>query len=282
MIFSKESVRSAFSNSAHSYNEAAVLQKEVLSRLINKLNVLQPEAIELLLDVGSGTGLACKKLAALYGVESYYAYDFALPMLKSAEKQNSQINQHAVCGDVVSLPYMNSTFDVVFSASTYQWCNDLGHAFSDSHQILKEGGLYIFSTFGPDTLKELRHCFAKVDNEPHVSPFIDMQELGDGLLSTGFYAPVIESEIITVEYSSPLQLLKDLQATGATNHMEQRSRGLMGKDRLKKMLAEYEKLALENGKYPASYEVIYAHGWKKSVKEAGQIGAQEWQKIEFK
>jgi len=281
MMFSREKVKRAFSKSACSYNDAAVLQKEILSRLIDKLNVLQPESAKCLLDVGSGTGLACDRLTTMYGRESYFAYDFALPMLEFAQQDNISINQHAVCGDVEALPYQESMFDVVFSASTYQWCNDMGNAFNDSYRVMKDGGLFIFSTFGPDTLKELRDCFVKVDSQPHVSSFIDMQELGDGLLACGFHAPVIESETITVEYSSPLQLLKDLQATGATNHLESRARGLMGPASLKKMLFEYEKLVLANGKFPASYEVIYAHGWKKLANKSNQLGAQDWQPIQF-
>lgn len=281
MIFSREKVKRAFSKSARSYNDAAVLQKEILFRLIDKLNVLQPELVKRLLDVGSGTGLACERLVNMYGSESYFACDFAMPMLELAQQENKLINQHAVCGDVQALPYKESVFDIVFSASTYQWCNDIGSVFSDSYRIMNDGGLFIFSTFGPDTLRELRDCFVKVDNKPHVSSFIDMQELGDGLLACGFHAPVIESETITVEYPSPSQLLKDLQETGATNHLENRARGLMGQASLKKMLGEYEKLVLANGKYPATYEVIYAHGWKKPTKQPSQIGAQEWRPIRF-
>lgn len=281
MMFSREKVKRAFSKSACSYNDAAVLQKEILSRLIDKLSILKPESVKRLLDVGSGTGLACERLANMYGGESYFAYDFALPMLELAHQENISINQHVVCGDVEALPYQESVFDIVFSASTYQWCNDIGSVFSDSYRIIRDGGLFIFSTFGPGTLGELRDCFVKVDNKPHVSSFIDMQELGDGMLACGFHAPVIESETITVEYPNPLQLLKDLQATGATNHLESRARGLMGQASLKKMLAEYEKLVLTNGKYPASYEVIYAHGWKKPAKQSSQIGAEEWRPIQF-
>lgn len=281
MIFSKDRVKNAFSNSASTYNDAAILQKEILSRLIDRLKTLQPTA-DKLLDVGSGTGLACEEVSRLYGSDSYFAYDFALPMLKLSQQQYQQINQRSVCGDAESLPYKEKTFDVVFSASTYQWVNDIGNAFVSGYEALKDNGLFVFSTFGPDTLRELRECFAAVDRQQHVSSFIDMQELGDGLLATGFHAPVMESEIITIEYSSPQQLLRDLRATGATNHLQERSRNFMGKSKLKNMLGEYEKLVLSNGKYPATYEVLYGHGWKKSGESANQVGAREWKPINFK
>lgn len=281
MQFSKQRVRTAFSRSANTYNDAAILQKEILSRLIDKLKFLYQSGAVNILDIGSGTGLACKPLAEMYGRESYFSYDFSAAMLKMAMSQHKDIKQHAVCGDAEALPYEDNTFDVVFSASTYQWCNDVSNAFVNSFNVLKDGGLFIFSTFGPDTLKELRESFAKVDNLPHVSTFLDMQTIGDCMLSTGFSDPVIESETITVEYSRPLQLLKDLQNTGATNHLIERSNTLTGKSRIRKMLNEYENLILENNKYPASYEVVYGHGWKRSLDKTNHDGAKEWHPIKF-
>lgn len=282
MKVSRDKVKTAFAKAATSYNEAAVVQKEILVRLIEKLKVLQKDHVDVLLDVGSGTGLASELLREQYGDETYYAFDFALPMLAWA-KNDVQVNyQYAVCGDAEAFPFQDKSLDIIFSASTFQWCNDVGAAFQESARALKDQGLLLFSSFGPDTLKELRHCFAQVDEHPHVSSFIDMQSLGDGLLASGFESPVMESEIITVEYSDPMQLLKDLQATGATNHLEQRARGLMTKQRLNDVLDEYKKFVLPNGKYPASYEVLYGHGWKQSLVPLTQNSADEWQPVRFK
>ncbi len=279
--FSKQKIKTAFSRAARTYDAAAVLQKEILARLIEKLKVLHPEEVNNLLDVGSGTGLASQPLTSMFGKESYFACDVSQAMLMFAKQQYEQINHRPVCADVEALPYAGDFFDIVFSASTYQWCNDIEKAFIGNYQILKQDGLFIFSTFGPGTLKELRECFAKVDNQAHVSSFHDMQSLGDGLLATGYSDVVIESEVITVEYSKPLLLLNDLRATGATNHLEGRARHLMGKSRIKSMLQEYEKLVLANQKYPASYEVIYGHGWKRSGLQPNQGSASDWQPIRF-
>ncbi len=283
MTFSRERVKSAFSRSAASYDAAAILQKEILARLIDKLGTLRTRTMRSLLDVGSGTGLACEPLSEMFGQENYYAYDFAVPMLELARRSIS-VPQHAVCGDASALPYQENSFDVVFSASTYQWCDDTQNAFLDSLRVLKQEGLFLFSTFGPETLRELRDCFASTGSGRHVSSFIDMQTLGDQLLATGFESPVIESEIITVEYSSPVQLLRDLQATGATNHLQDRARGLMGKSRLNSVLRQYDSYILDNGKYPASYEVIYGHGWKKhrAGKPLPGLTGPEWQPLRFR
>jgi len=282
MKVSRDQVRISFAKAATSYNDAAVVQKEILIRLLDKLKALQQDQVDVLLDVGSGTGLASELLREHYGNNSYYAIDFALPMLAWAKNENKVNYQYAVCGEVESLPFQDNSLDIIFSASTLQWCNDVGAAFQESCRVLKDQGLLLFSSFGPDTLKELRYCFAQVDDHPHVSSFIDMQSLGDGLLASGFESPVMESEIITVEYSDPMHLLKDLQDTGATNHLEQRARGLMTRKRLNEVVQEYKKLVLPNGKYPASYEVLYGHGRKQSLLQSTQNSADEWQPVLFK
>lgn len=282
MKVSRDKVKTAFANAATSYNDAAVVQKEILIRLIERLNTLQESQVSTLLDLGSGTGLASEPLRQQYGENAYYAMDFALPMLTWAKNESLSKSAYAVCGDVEKLPFQDNSLDIIFSASTFQWCNDIGAAFQESCRALRDRGLLLFSSFGPDTLKELRFCFSQVDEQPHVSEFIDMQSLGDGLLASGFESPVMESEVITVEYTDPMQLFKDLQNTGATNHLEQRPRGLMTRKRLNRVIEAYEKFVLPNGKYPASYEVLYGHGRKQVFNPSNQNSAAEWQPVKFK
>ncbi len=281
MNVSKKDVSSSFGKAAKSYNEAAVVQNEILQRLLSRLTLLQPTC-ENILDLGSGTGLARSSIQGMYGSDAYIALDLAYPMLKYAVDEDTNNKAHnCVCADFEMLPIKNNTIETIFSASSLQWCNDFQAAFQESFRALKIEGLFIFSTFGPDTLKEIKHCFSQIDNDPHVKVFTDMHDLGDILLSIGFTSPVMESEIITVEYSDPRQLFRDLKATGATNHLQDRSRGLMGKDRLNAVLEEYKKFQLSNGKYPASYEVIYGHG-RKNPPKATMDDSQEWKPIHFK
>ena len=275
MKVSKKKVQTAFSNAATSYNQAAVVQNEILQRLLERLESLH-DTQATVLDLGSGTGLARSKLQTRYGQEQYFAIDIAEKMLRFTHKNFGA--QRAVCGDVEYLPFKKNSFDLIFSASTLQWCNQVGLAFDEVLRVLKQDGLFLFSSFGPATLKELRTCFNNVDEYPHVNTFIDLHDLGDMLVSAGFTDVVMESEVITIEYSEPMQLLRDLQATGATNHLTDRSKGLFGKQTMSKVLDEYQSYKLQNGKYPASYEVIYGHGWKKEM--ANNL-VEEWQPIQF-
>jgi malonyl-CoA O-methyltransferase len=133
--------------------------------------------------------------------------------------------------------------------------------FAEAARILQPGGLILFSTFGPDTLKELREAFSLADAFEHVNSFVDMHDLGDQLVAAGLADPVMEMEIITLEYSCVEKVARDLKAIGAHNSMPGRPRGLSGRGRWRDVIAAYEKHR-RNGALPASYEVIYGHAWK--------------------
>ncbi len=118
----------------------------------------------------------------------------------------------------------------------------------------------MFTTFGPDTLKELRASWSEVDGETHVNQFFDMHDVGDALLRHGFAEPVMDTEYITMTYRDAVTLMKELKQIGAHNVTRGRSRHMTGKSHLKKMLAAYEQFRTE-GLLPASYEVVYGHAW---------------------
>jgi hypothetical protein len=128
------------------------------------------------------------------------------------------------------------------------------HAFAP-HVV--PGGLLLFSTFGPDTLKELRAAFAEIDRMPHVSRFIDMHDIGDALLASGFRDPVLERDDFTLTYADARDLMRELRAIGATNADAQRRRSLTGKAHLARVIGAYERFR-SNGFLPATYEVVYA------------------------
>ena len=142
-----------------------------------------------------------------------------------------------------------------------QWCNDLPATFVDLHRVLKAEGMVMFSTFGPDTLKELRKAFSGVDGNNHLNRFADMHDIGDMLVHAGFSEPVMDMEYITLTYDDLRGVLHDLKAIGAHNATEGRGKGLMGKAAFGRLLENYEKFR-RDGKLPATYEIVYGHAWK--------------------
>ena len=268
----KKQVRRAFSRAAPNYDATAVLQREVCARMLERLEYikLQPARI---LDAGSGTGWGTRQLMAKYPAAQMIALDIAIGMLHNArehtgwwQKLFGSQKSTMLCADVEALPIAANSLDMVWSNLAVQWCNDLPATIGDLHRVLKVEGLLMFSTFGPDTLKELRQAFHGVDGHNHLNRFADMHDIGDMLSHGGFAEPVMDMEYLTLTYDDVRSVLQDLKAIGAHNATAGRGQGLMGKNAWKLLVENYEALR-RDGKLPATYEVIYGHAWKPVPKK---------------
>ena len=263
MAFDKQKIASSFNQAAANYEAHAILQKMVAERLLERLQLLkiQPSRI---IDLGSGTGFAARRLVGLYRGAHLYQIDIALNMLLQAKAKSPRFfsKQHYICGDLEQLPLCDATADLIFSSFLLQWCSDLPSALIKINQTLKPQGLFLFTTLGPDTLNELRASWAEVDTAIHVNPFLDIHDLGDGLVRAGFIEPVIDVEHITMLYEDSRAIMRELKNLGAHNISEGRAKGLTGKYKFRCLLAAYEKFRQADGQLPATYEVIYGHAWR--------------------
>ncbi|MGF1614226.1 MAG: malonyl-ACP O-methyltransferase BioC [Gammaproteobacteria bacterium] len=258
----KRMVRAAFERAATTYDEVAVLQRTVAERLLEHLEPvrLRPKRV---LDLGAGTGICLRQLEKRYRHASIIALDLAEAMLRRARQKAPRFfsRQCFVCADAESLPFGHQSVELVFSNLTLQWCNQLQQTYSEFARVLAPGGLLVFSTFGPDTLQELRHSFAKVDGHSHVNSFQDLHDIGDELMASGFQDVVVDTERLTMTYRDVRSLMRDLKSLGAHNVTSSRQRALTGKQRMHAMAQAYEAYRQE-GLLPATYEVVYAHAWK--------------------
>ena len=183
-----------------------------------------------------------------------------------------------VCADLTRIPLAAASIDLIFTNLSLQWCNDLGQAFNEFRRVLRPGGTLLFSTFGPDTLTELRQAWSAVDGRTHVNDFTDMHLVGDALLGAGFQQPVMDAEQLTLTYSSVAQLLNELKGLGAHNLTRQRNHALTGRRRLKAMIDAYQSFCRDD-RYPASWEVVY--GMARAPAEGQPIRTGEGETATF-
>lgn len=259
-VIDKRAARRAFDRAAATYDGVAVLQREMAARLLERLDYvrLTPRTI---LDLGAGTGLAVDDLQRRYRQARVLALDFACEMLRLARRRGSLLRRPScLCADAEALPLREGGIDFIFSNATLQWCNDLDRTFAELRRVLAPGGLLMFTTFGPDTLRELRAAWAQADGHGHVSPFLDMHDVGDALVRAGFDGPVLDAEYLTLTYTDLGGLMDDLRGLGATNATRERPRGLTGRSRWHAMRTAYE-VHRQEGRLPATYEVVYGHAW---------------------
>jgi malonyl-CoA O-methyltransferase len=260
----KRGVRAAFDRAAPGYAAVAVLQREIGQRLLERLDLirLQPGAV---LDAGAGTGELSDALGRRYAGARIVSLDIAPAMLSRARDHAPRVARWRgrrlfVCADAERLPLAGRCVDMVISNLMLQWCNDLDAVLAGFRRVLRTGGLLMFTTLGPDTLKELRASWAGVDGHNHVNAFIDMHDIGDALLRLGFCEPVMDREDLTLTYADATALMRDLKTLGAHNITGGRPRGLTGRRRLAQVIAAYEGFR-RDGRLPATWEVLYGHCW---------------------
>lgn len=267
----KKQVRAAFQRAAPSYDGAARVQQELGERLMEHLEPVRitPAVI---VDIGAGTGDVASRVAGRYRGAVVIALDIADRMLRVARTKSRRwfSKQRFVCADAEALPLGDDSVDLLLSNATLQWCNEPDRVFVECRRVLKPGGLLMFSSFGPDTLTELRQSFDRIDGRPHVHTFVDMHDLGDALVRGGFTDVVMDSARLTAHYRDVRELLHELKSIGATNALATRQRGLTAKNRLDELEQTYETFRAD-GRLPATYEAVFAHAWKPAAR-ARSIG----------
>jgi malonyl-CoA O-methyltransferase len=258
-------LRRAFDRAAQGYDAAAVLQGRVREELLGRLDVVRLEPA-VVLDLGAGTGHASLALKRRYRAAQVVALDLSPTMLAEAARRQTLLRRfRRVCADAAALPLRAASVDLVCSNLMLHWCNDPDAVLRECLRVLRPGGLLTFTTFGPDTLVELRRAWAAADGYTHVNRFIDMHDLGDALVRAGLAEPVMDVERYTLTYATARDLMRDLEAIGARNANDGRPRGLTGKGTLARTIAAYEGCR-RDGRLPATYEVVFGQAWAPAAR----------------
>lgn len=224
-----------------------------------------------ILDAGCATGAVTRLLAQRLPQAAIIAMDAAPTMVGRARSSTSVLKRMVsrwrggsagwLAGELDALPIRPRSLAMVWSNLALQWLADPAAAFAEMHRVLKPGGLLLFSTLGPDTLKELRNAYARVDDRPHVARFPDMHDLGDLLVHAGFADPVMDMETITLTFAEPAALLRELKEQGSTDALAGGAAGLKGRGAHQRLIEalEHER---RTDRIPATFEIVYGHAWK--------------------
>lgn len=258
----KSEICKAFDAQAKHYDHAALVQLEIGNRLFERLQYikLSPRYV---LDLGCGTGMVSRQLKQQYPNATIVGFDLAHAMLTEAKtKQTWRKKWALVQGDMMALPFADGLFDLVFANQSIHWSEEMPELMRELNRVMRPEACLLFSTVGPDTLKELKQAWAAVDSCVHVNHFLDMHDLGDILLAEQFLDPVVDMEMLTVHYPSLTKLLQALKMQGVRNIHPQRRLGLTGKKQWLRFESTIKANCTKEGKFPLSYEVIYGQAWK--------------------
>lgn len=278
----RQRIRRHFDRAAANYDAHAVLQQTIEQRLLERLDLirLQPKT---LLDLGCGTGQGSIALQARYPNASVISLDLSYNMARRTQQRIitsggpltrltapwRRRSPPCLCADMTALPLTDNRIDLVFSNLAFQWSQDLPATLAQCLASLRPGGLLLFTTLGVDTLNELRQAWRTVDDRSHVNTFADLHDIGDALAHGGFAEPVMDRERLTLTYRDAHDVLKDLRGIGADTVLDPHHRGLTPPAKLRAMLRAYNAMQ-QDGRVPASYDILYGHAWKPLASPGGQ------------
>jgi malonyl-CoA O-methyltransferase len=273
-LLDRAAIRRYADRASAGYDGAAVLARELRESMLRRLDFIAytPTSI---LDLGCGTGEGAAALAARWPPARIVAVDFAPAMLEAVARRPGAARVTRVLADAAALPLPEGGFDLVFSNLMLPWCEDIDAVFAEVARVLAPRGLFTFTTFGPDTLGELRAAWGAVDDGAHVHPFTDMHDLGDGLVRAGFAEPVLDVSRYTLTYPDTRALMRDLRAIGAQSAAIARPRALTGRGRMDAMTGAYESFR-SDGVLPATWEAVFGQAWGATPAQRARRAGEEF------
>lgn len=188
--------------------------------------------------------------------------------VESSERMLALCDGPRVQASGSTLAFADGALDLAVSGLSLQFVNDLPGTLVQIRRALKPDGLFLGSLLGGDTLKELREAWLIAESEieggtsPRVAPFADVRDLGGLLQRAGFALPVADAERLTVTYASPLALMHEIRAMGASNMLVARRRKPVTRRLLLRAVEVYaRRFGLPNGRVPATFEILTLTAW---------------------
>ncbi|CAA7616917.1 methyltransferase domain-containing protein [Magnetospirillum sp. UT-4] len=265
-IFDRALVRKRRDRAAAGFAAHDFLVREAAERLADRLDDVT-RRFPVALDLGCHTGELAAVLAGRGGIETLVQCDLSPVMARLA----AATGHPTLAADEEWLPFADNSFDLVVSALSLHWVNDLPGTLVQLRRVLRPDGLLLVSLLGGETLTELRQCLAEAEIakegglSPRVSPFAEVRDLGQLLQRAGFALPVADSDTVAVRYAEPFRLLADLRGMGETNAVLERRRTPLRRATLFAALEAYGgRFAGPDGRVPATFHLLTMTAWKPS------------------
>ncbi len=228
-----------FDGAAGTFDSADFVLATTRDGLLARLEPITIDA-RYVIDLGSATGSAGRALERRFKRARILAVDLSQKMLQKARSKKTWLSKTAFFqADAAALPFPDHSVDVVFANQLLPWMPDFAPVFAEVSRVLRQDGLFVFATLGPDSLRGLRH-----------EPFTDMHDVGDALVGAGLRDPVLDVDRLTVTYESTGSLVNDLTAIGARHCVPD----------------EIEEMGLE---LELELELVYGHCWGGGHRSGG-------------
>jgi len=249
----RNAICAAFDREAGRYDQYAALEREVGSRLMDRLE-FQRRSPGVIIDLGSGTGFFSAALKRRFRKAEVIGLDVSMAMSQAFCRRSGFLHPlRGICADFSLLPIADRSADLLFSNLALQWTSDFRQICGEFRRVLRPGGMLLFSSLGPDSLNELRSAAGHGPASPRTRQFADMHDIGDALLSAGFAEPVMDSELITTKFGSLDALMTELEVTGASTHFSEWNARIQPSAEIVRAYQAFR----QDGHYPVSWEIIY-------------------------
>lgn len=260
LVFDRQLLRRRRGRAARGWKDHDFLKREVAARVVERLDDVR-RTFPLALDLGCHGDEIAGALSERTTVERLIRADLGFDFARAARGP-------AAVADEEALPFAPASFDLVLSAMSLHWVNDLPGTLIQIARILRPDGLFLGALLGGETLWQLRQALAAAESEiegglsPRVSPFAELRDAAGLLQRAGFALPVADSETIEVEYDNALALMKELGAMGESNLVAEQRRGLTRRSTLLRAAEIYgQRFARPSDRVAATFEVLFLHGW---------------------
>lgn len=255
----KQRVAQKFSLAAAKYDHKANVQAEIAQ---DTLLLLGKEKVDVLLDVGCGTGKITRQLTE--NANCVLGVDLSLGMLSYARSQSESEQLSWITGDFDQLPIQDNCIDGVFSSMALQWTSSAEQCFSELYRVSKKGTRLVLAIMTEGSLLELRSSWSYLDGEQHVNQFCSAQALEQAAEIVGFSGNISEKQYQTWHstVNDVMHSIKDVGAGVVRTNLKADSKAKsptigLSKSKLRTLQSNYSRLFQHNGKLPLTYRVSF-------------------------